>query len=197
MKKPVFLLKRDNKPYISELQTSELRLNNALTALREFIPNPDMSDLQDIMTGGDRVKEMLERRQEKRLAELSMPRDREIQRSENSHTMSRLVSYCIFAAQDHKTGLNKIDFIPDSCIELIEGIVAYNDEAYAMIDERCIENIETEAQQTVYNLSMQLADVLNRLRLYTSAEAYSNTLATVVLEGNSYIVNNEFIANLK
>jgi len=178
----ILLGNRDRTPYDDELMKSEGRLDTAFQALRDFIPEPGINDLRDMMTGGKNIKKRFADDVATTLAGFKIPAIRGEQEAKMKQMQAELDGI-ITKAQNYKGSL--INFIPDSMIELCEGNVQFSSGAGKLIDNACKIYIENDDQMQVYTLSRTLADVLNKLQPYLLLYRYVDTIRRPFQDGTS------------
>lgn len=160
MMEKILLGRRDKAPFIDELDASESRLNNVFASLVEFIPEPGIDDLRDVLKGGKDVKRLFAESASETLAGIKIPAFK-MEQEAKLNKLSEELDAVIDKASRYKGDL--ISFIPDSMIELRNGQIRFSSESDTLIDEMCEIYIETDDQLQVYKLSRTLADTLNKL----------------------------------
>jgi ABC-type transport system substrate-binding protein len=89
-----------------------------------------------------------------------------------------------------------IGFIPDSMIELRDGLVWFSPEADKLIDAACEIYIETDDQMRVYELSRQLAGILNQLQPYITLYRHKTVLDAVTEKDGHWEPNDDLTIDL-
>ena len=192
-KERILLGKKDKTPFESELTASQNRLNDVFSALSDFIPNPDMNDLRDVMTGGKGVKMRLDADVADTLAAIKIP-SLKVEQEAKLKQLSNDLNSLIAKAQSYKGSL--INFIPDTLIELHGGHVRFSSDAGKLIDDHVKIYIETDDQRQVYDLSRILADTVNKLQPYITLYRYNDVMQVLKTVDGKKVANDDFAADM-
>jgi len=192
-KERIYLGQRDTTPYMNELAASASRLNDVFVAMGDFIPEPCMNDLYDVMIGGKAIKKQFAESVDEVLAGIKIPALKDEQEKKLKQ-LSNGLDDLVERAKRYKGNL--INFIPDTMIELCDGRVRFSSDAKVLINKHCEIYIETDDQMQVYELSRILADTLNRLMPYVVLYRYDNPLRVVSESDNRWLPDDRIVIDM-